>query len=166
MILRHVWTAERIEILTLMWNDGFPASRIAAHLGDTTRNAVIGKVHRLRLPRHKRPCQPRAAIVDRRVYEAKARARCVSLPKPVKLPPPPPPKPWDGPPINIIDDKLTRFMCREIVSGRGPDTMFCGGPTAPGGQFSYCAFHALKNLSVQTRRTGHRTTYRPHRVAA
>lgn len=43
------WTDERIELLEKLWNDGLSASRIADKLGDVTRNAVIGKVHRLGL---------------------------------------------------------------------------------------------------------------------
>ena len=43
------WTEDRIEILTKLWADGLSASQIAARLGGTTRNAVIGKVHRLHL---------------------------------------------------------------------------------------------------------------------
>lgn len=44
------WTDERVEKLTKLWADGLSASQIAAQLGGVTRNAVIGKVHRLNLP--------------------------------------------------------------------------------------------------------------------
>ena len=44
------WTDERIELLRKLWLDGLSASRIATELaGGVTRNAVIGKVHRLGL---------------------------------------------------------------------------------------------------------------------
>ena len=43
------WTDERVEQLKKMWNDGQSASQIAKELGGVTRNAVIGKVHRLGL---------------------------------------------------------------------------------------------------------------------
>ena len=43
------WTDERVEILTKMWAEGNSASQIAKELGGVTRNAVIGKVHRLGL---------------------------------------------------------------------------------------------------------------------
>ena len=42
------WTDERVELLKKLWSDGLSASQIAAELGGITRNAVIGKVHRLR----------------------------------------------------------------------------------------------------------------------
>src|ERR1700680_3082260 len=43
------WTDERVALLTKLWADGLSASQIAAELGGITRNAVIGKVHRLGL---------------------------------------------------------------------------------------------------------------------
>jgi GcrA cell cycle regulator len=41
------WTNERVELLVKLWNDGYSASRIASEFGTISRNAVIGKVHRL-----------------------------------------------------------------------------------------------------------------------
>lgn len=43
------WTNERVELLKKLWSDGLSASQIAGELGGVTRNAVIGKVHRLGL---------------------------------------------------------------------------------------------------------------------
>lgn len=43
------WTAERVEILTDLWMQGITAAEISKRLGNTTRNAVIGKVNRLGL---------------------------------------------------------------------------------------------------------------------
>ena len=43
------WTDERVETLKRMWAEGQSASQIAKELGGVTRNAVIGKVHRLGL---------------------------------------------------------------------------------------------------------------------
>ncbi len=43
------WTDERVEMLKVMWSEGKSASQIAKELGGVTRNAVIGKVHRLGL---------------------------------------------------------------------------------------------------------------------
>ena len=43
------WTDERVELLKKLWADGLSASQIATRLGSVTRNAVIGKVHRLGL---------------------------------------------------------------------------------------------------------------------
>lgn len=43
------WTDERVDLLKKLWADGLSASQIAGRLGGVTRNAVIGKVHRLGL---------------------------------------------------------------------------------------------------------------------
>ena len=52
------WTDERVETLKKLWLDGLSASQIAKHLGGVTRNAVIGKVHRLGLSGRAAPSQP------------------------------------------------------------------------------------------------------------
>jgi GcrA cell cycle regulator len=44
-----MWTDERVELLKKLWTEGLSASQIAAQLGNVSRNAVIGKVHRLKL---------------------------------------------------------------------------------------------------------------------
>ncbi len=57
------WTEERVELLKKLWMEGLSASQIAAVLGDgVTRNAVIGKVHRLKLSGRAKPASsaPRA----------------------------------------------------------------------------------------------------------
>ena len=55
------WTDERVELLKKLWIDGLSASQIASELGGVTRNAVIGKVHRLSLSgRAKTPSAPTA----------------------------------------------------------------------------------------------------------
>ena len=43
------WTDEKVKTLRELWTKGHTASQIAGMLGDTTRNAVIGKAHRLNL---------------------------------------------------------------------------------------------------------------------
>jgi GcrA cell cycle regulator len=70
------WTDERVELLKKLWGDGLSASQIAAELGSVTRNAVIGKVHRLGLsgrakspsssvPRPRKPRMPSMLRVHR-----------------------------------------------------------------------------------------------------
>ena len=43
------WTDEHVDRLTSMWRKGFTARQIAEQIGGVTRNAVIGKAHRLGL---------------------------------------------------------------------------------------------------------------------
>ena len=52
------WTDERIERLTKMWEGGSTASQIAEDLGGVSRNAVIGKAHRLGLKARPSPVKP------------------------------------------------------------------------------------------------------------
>jgi GcrA cell cycle regulator len=52
-----MWTDERVETLRKLWADGLSASQIAAQLGGVSRNAVIGKVHRLKLSSRGRSTQ-------------------------------------------------------------------------------------------------------------
>jgi GcrA cell cycle regulator len=63
------WSDDRVEQLKKLWEAGLSASQIAAELGNVTRNAVIGKVHRLGLsgrakspataaPRQRKPARP------------------------------------------------------------------------------------------------------------
>ncbi|MFB2549762.1 GcrA family cell cycle regulator [Ensifer soli] len=55
------WTDERVEKLKKLWSEGLSASQIAAQLGGVSRNAVIGKVHRLSLPGRAKAGGPAAA---------------------------------------------------------------------------------------------------------
>ena len=52
------WTDERIERLKKMWSQGATASQIADELGGVSRNAVIGKAHRLGLEQRPSPVKP------------------------------------------------------------------------------------------------------------
>ena len=54
------WTDDRVEILKKLWAEGLSASQIARELGDVTRNAVIGKVHRLGLAGRASPTKPKS----------------------------------------------------------------------------------------------------------
>jgi GcrA cell cycle regulator len=62
------WTEERVELLKKLWLEGLSASQIAGVLGEgVTRNAVIGKVHRLKLTGRAKPATstPRARTAPR-----------------------------------------------------------------------------------------------------
>jgi len=72
------WTEDRVELLKKLWSDGLSASQIAAELGSVTRNAVIGKVHRLGLSG--RAKNPAAASTPRATTPRKAPTRSPSHP--------------------------------------------------------------------------------------
>lgn len=90
------WTDERIERLTKMWEGGATASQIADELGGVSRNAVIGKAHRLGLKARPSPVKPNEKAED----EAAPEPRVVRAPEPAPAPeaaapvsPPPAPAP-------------------------------------------------------------------------
>jgi len=71
------WTEERIERLKKMWHDGATASQIADELGGVSRNAVIGKAHRLGLEQRPSPVKP-----GEEKEKKAAAAPAVAAPKP------------------------------------------------------------------------------------
>lgn len=80
------WTDERIETLRKMWDSGMTATQIAEELGGVSRNAVIGKAHRLGLASRPSPVKPNAP-------EAKAAApaaEAAPAPRPAPAPKPAP----------------------------------------------------------------------------
>ena len=75
------WTEERIERLKKMWHDGATASQIADELGGVSRNAVIGKAHRLGLEQRPSPVKPGEEKEARKAAPASAAAQ-KAAPKP------------------------------------------------------------------------------------
>ena len=73
------WTDDRVEILKKMWGEGQSASQIAKELGGVTRNAVIGKVHRLGLSN-------RATGGTKAAAKDKPAAKAAPKPAPKKAP--------------------------------------------------------------------------------
>ena len=76
------WTDERVELLKKMWGEGQSASQIAKELGGVTRNAVIGKVHRLGLSNRTGGAAPAPAAAATAKPETKDKA----APKPEPSP--------------------------------------------------------------------------------
>ena len=79
------WTEDRIERLKKMWHEGATASQIADELGGVSRNAVIGKAHRLGLEQRPSPVKPG----DEK--DAKKPAPASAAPKPAPKPEAPKP---------------------------------------------------------------------------
>jgi len=145
------WTDERVELLKKLWADGLSASQIAAELGGITRNAVIGKVHRLGLSgRAKspssaapRPRKPRSPSHMLRVSRPSVRGN-TALARLYEYEPEPEPEPIE----NIIPIgqrrtllELTESTCRWPIGDPGSaDFFFCGGNTVTG--LPYCAYHS------------------------
>ena len=146
------WTDERVETLKKLWTDGLSASQIAAELGGITRNAVIGKVHRLGLvgPRQvavlggAAPAQAAHAI---RTCCGCRGPRCAATPRsrmPSSYEVEPEPELLD----NVIPIgqrrtllELTEETCRWPIGDPGSaDFFFCGGQSLT--SLPYCAYHS------------------------
>ena len=123
------WTDERIEALKTMWEAGKTASQIADELGGVSRNAVIGKAHRLGLqsrPSPVKPNEPAAPAAPEPVAAAPEPVVEVAPepapaperePKPVvAAPPPPPPAPTPAP----APDAVTRADPQPVLRSVGP----------------------------------------------
>ena len=140
------WTDERVELLKKLWSDGLSASQIAAELGGITRNAVIGKVHRLGLSgRAKspssaapRPRKARSSGQMLRVSRPAIRGN-TALAYDYDLEPEP-----ELLEIPVEQRKtllqLNEHTCRWPVGDPGgSDFYFCGGETAT--ELPYCGYH-------------------------
>src|SRR5256885_1832006 len=118
------WTEERIERLKKMWHDGATASQIADDLGGVSRNAVIGKAHRLGLEQRPSPVKPGEEKEPRKAGPAAAAPK-PAAPKsdataPAKPRAAPAGSPWAGSPPGrsgraAIAARLRR--CRLAVPG-------------------------------------------------
>jgi GcrA cell cycle regulator len=117
------WTPERVEILTRLWSEGLSARQIAQKLGGVTRNAVIGKAHRLNLQR--------------------------GAPVPEPAPEPEPVVPV-VPPMPLSPD-VKPWMCRWSTEEPGRLGLHICGKTAQPGRH-YCAEH-LTAAYLQRRRS-------------
>lgn len=148
-----MWTDERVELLKKLWNEGLSASQIAAELGGITRNAVIGKVHRLGLSgRAKspasavpRPRKPRASAALLRVARPTLRGNTALARLPsyeVEYEP----EPESSAAIVPLGQRCTLLelnesKCRWPIGDPGaPDFFFCGGKAVEGSP--YCGHHS------------------------
>ena len=113
------WTGERIDMLTRMWEGGATASQIADELGGVSRNAVIGKAHRLGLKARPSPVKPNEKQEDDAAGDqaedmtpdlpavSEAKPSAVSpRPQPALARPEPPVEP-DEPEMHEADDDLS-----------------------------------------------------------
>ena len=150
------WTDERVELLAKLWTEGLSASQIAAELGgNVSRNAVLGKIHRLGLAdrgkaqtaaatRARKPLRPADSAAPEeppRQDDGLASSTAVSRPL------------VSGPATHRPDDvvlpaservtimELREFMCRwPLGDPTTAEFRFCGARAITG--LPYCAAHA------------------------
>lgn len=161
------WTKEQDDLLRRFWGDGLSASQTAAEIGGVTRNAVIGRVHRLGLsgrvkkapasstPRTYRP-RARAYISRADIHAERITRRLSSASEPT-----------------VIDDEIPIWQrktifeleagdCRWIVGeSSSPDHFYCAGEAIEGS--SYCWPHHCRACRgmTQERRTSETTPVDP-----
>jgi len=140
------WTDERVQELKDLWNEGLSASKIARMLRGVTRNAVIGKVHRLGLAG-----RPGPAHINRARPEA---------PKIIVQPPRSVPVEEEGEgPITLgngervtvltINDRMCRWP---IGDPSEKEFHFCGRKPAAG--YPYCELHVSKAYQPNPQKRG------------
>lgn len=162
------WTDDRVEILSTLWAAGLSASQIALKLGGVTRNAVIGKVHRLGLsgrikPKRKtQPAKSRTATTARRRAPVKRRAAPRGAPTPPPVPLEAKPLP-NGEYATILT--ITETLCKwPLGDPTSPEFRFCGRGTDKGEP--YCKSHAQLAYQPSRRRgTTNRAITRTNRAA-
>ncbi|MEA2840132.1 MAG: GcrA cell cycle regulator [Methylobacteriaceae bacterium] len=149
------WTDERVELLRKLWQDGLSASQIAGELGGgITRNAVIGKVHRLGMsgrvkppnaatarPRAPKPARPMGMMATMRPLSTRGNTALAAAPIAAEMP-------RARMEQNVIPisecvtiTDLREHMCRwPLGDPTTPEFRFCGARTGDVGP--YCAGHA------------------------
>jgi GcrA cell cycle regulator len=141
------WTDERVEILKRLWLEGLSASQIAKQLGGVTRNAVIGKVHRLGLSGRAAPSQPtrpafRAPKPPRPAMTTpSAHRRIEALRSETAHRAQPRPEPYVETPGSATVLTLGAHMCKWPIGDPATDEFtFCGRRSSEEGP--YCIEHA------------------------
>lgn len=133
------WTDERVAKLRELWDKGLSASQIATALAEgVTRNAVIGKAHRMNLASRPSPVKtdPKKKLkktVEKKVAPVKVKAA--------------------GGKVSLLE--LTERMCKWPIGHPGEvDFHFCGKPSAA--TFPYCPEHCAQAYQVQQPRRDRR----------
>ena len=139
------WTSEREAKLKELWKKGHTASQIASVLGNTTRNAVIGKAHRLNLEARAKSRKTTSKVdaenntkpeIKTQKLGRKAKFKALLLDK-------------SFPPENPVKlEDLTDDHCRWPLGEKlQPAKFFCG--RKPTEKFVYCALHLM--IGYQTK---------------
>lgn len=141
------WTDDRVALLKKLWGEGKTAAEIAKELGGVTRNAVIGKAHRLKLSNRVSPIQqnkkPKATPVKKEKKANTNTAAAVKAPASI-----PQEEVFTGETVSLAD--LGPGQCRWPHGDPRDDNFgFCGGRSVAG--LPYCAEHSKLAYQAATR---------------
>ncbi len=129
MIVETAWTEPRIAQLGEFWRQGLSTAEIGRRLG-ISKNAVVGKAHRLELP-------PRPSPIKARPAQPAIAAAPAAKVKPRLVPR------TQGSPVKLVRHNGSGPACQWPSGHPGqPDFHFCGRPAAHGKP--YCAEHAAR----------------------
>ncbi|MDC0473268.1 GcrA family cell cycle regulator [Pelagibacteraceae bacterium] len=131
------WTDEKVTKLKELWSKGHTASQIAEKLGDTTRNAVIGKAHRLNLEA-RAPSKQSSSVKQEnksprrnpQTMSRKSKFQSILLDKNFE-----PEKPTSL-------ENLNETTCKWPIGHPDEESFYFCGRT-PDGEFPYCKLHVL-----------------------
>ena len=145
------WTDERVERLKQLWAEGLSASRIAAEIGGVSRNAVIGKVHRLGLAGRAKAGEADGGVRPRKGGSVDGAAAAPEAEEIIMVPDrveaaakevagaAPPPAPVREEVVVPLSERVTIMELRESMC-RWP----LGDPTSP--EFRFCGSRAITGL--------------------
>lgn len=144
------WNQERIELLRALWEAGLTASQIAERIGDgVTRNAVIGKAHRLGLTARPSPVKGPARDENWEKSKVASQIEETSRPAAAAQARPQPGRAGGGDGharVTLLD--LSEKVCKWPIGHPGEaDFHFCGQPSQPG--FPYCREHCAVAYQAQ-----------------
>ncbi len=141
------WTDERVSLLKKLWGEGKTAAEIAKELGGVTRNAVIGKAHRLKLSNRASPIQPSKKTAKPKLKKVEKQ---MPAPANVNVAPKKQVLAADKDRVRVPLTDLGVRQCRwPIGDPQHEDFGFCGDTSVIG--IPYCLEHAQVAYQAATR---------------
>jgi len=137
------WTDDRVATLKKLWGEGKTAAEIAKELGGVTRNAVIGKAHRLKLSNRVSPIQQNKKVATPKPQNQNTQAPAATPRKRIK---------------EYVDDGRERIPLTDLKAGecrwpmgdpRESNFGFCGCKALP--SLPYCLEHSQVAYQPATR---------------
>ena len=134
------WTNEKVEKLKELWSKGHTASQIAEALGDTTRNAVIGKAHRLNLEA-RAPSKQSNSTKSKDYKQPQKRSGAAPMSRKAKFQSILLDKNFEAENPKSLEE-LTEETCKWPIGHPNEESFyFCG--RKPESDFPYCKLHVL-----------------------